>query len=165
MTLRWGAVAGADGYNLLVGSGPGLSNVFNGVVGNTTSVSGNVGAATYSWRVFASGGGRFSDGSLESQFTVGTGCAAPGAPQNFQFTVVGRTVTLSWSAPAVGGAPASYFIEAGSATGLANLYNASVGAATSLAVQAPPGVFFVRIRAQNACGLSAPSNERVVPVP
>ena len=44
VTLRWGAVAGADGYNLLVGSGPGLSNVFNGAVGDTTSVSGNVGA-------------------------------------------------------------------------------------------------------------------------
>ena len=74
-------------------------------------------------------------------------------------------MTLLWSPPVGSGAPASYIIEAGSATGLANLYNASVGAAISLTVQAPPGVFFVRIRAQNACGLSAPSNERVIPVP
>jgi hypothetical protein len=38
------------------------------------------------------------------------------------------------------------------------------GLATSFVVHAPPGTFFVRLRAQNACGLSPPSNEVIVTV-
>jgi hypothetical protein len=165
VTLRWGAVAGADSYSLLVGSSPGTANLFNAAVGNTTTVSGTVGPGTYSWRVFASRAGVSSSPSVESQFTVGAACTLPAAPQNFQFSLAGRTVTLSWAPGFGGGAPSGYVIEAGSASGLANLYNAPAGAVTAVTVQAPPGVFFVRIRSQNACGVSGPSNERVITVP
>jgi hypothetical protein len=36
---------------------------------------------------------------------------------------------------------------------------------TSVGTPAPPGTYFVRIRAQNACGTSAPSNEQAITVP
>ena len=50
----------------------------------------------------------------------------------------------------------------GQATGAADLANVSVGYVTAFAASGPPGVYYVRTRAQNACGTSAPSNEVVV---
>jgi hypothetical protein len=164
VTLQWSPLAGASSYSLLVGSASGTSNLFNAPVGNTTTVSGSVPPGVYFWRVFASNGSSFSAPSIEAQFSAGASCVAPAAPQNFQFTVAGRVVTLFWTPPSGGGPPATYLIEAGSGAGLANLYNAPSGLATSVTVQAPPGVFFVRIRSQNGCGISAPSNERVIAV-
>ena len=68
-------------------------------------------------------------------------------------------VTLSWSP--VGGLTASeYLLEAGSAPGLSNLYNASVGAVTSLSAQVGNGTYFVRVRGRGFDGtVTAPSNE------
>jgi hypothetical protein len=73
----------------------------------------------------------------------------------------GPTVTLSWTAPA-SGVPISYVIEASSAPGgPANLANFNTGnALTSLVVpDVPAGTYYVRIRALDATGVSAPSNE------
>jgi hypothetical protein len=165
VTLQWGAVTGAEGYTLLVGSGPNMSNLFNAPVGNTTSVSGSLGPGTYVWRVFAAAAGMFSPSSIEWQFTIGGACSAPAAPLNLQFSIAGRAVTLTWS-PSFGGAsPTNYRLEAGAATGFADLYNASVGLTTSLTAQVPPGVYYVRVRAENGCGIGAASNERVIFVP
>lgn len=90
-------------------------------------------------------------------------CHAPGAPQNFGFSVNGALVALQWGAPNAGGAPASYIIEAGSAPGLSNLAVAPVGG-NAAQVQAPAGTYFVRIKARNACGMSGASNEQVIRV-
>ncbi len=173
VTVSWDAVTNdvtardaATSYVLRAGTGPGLSNLFNASVGNSTSASGTVPPGTYYWRVFALNGWGTSPSSSEATFTVGLPCSVPGPPQDFGFSLSGRTVTLRWFAPALGGSPTSYIIEAGSATGLANLYNASTGSAATTAVAvAPPGTYFVRIRAQNACGISGPSVERVIVVP
>lgn len=89
-------------------------------------------------------------------------CSAPGAPQNFAFAVQGPVVTLRWGAPA-SGAPIAYLIEAGTGPGLANLAQVPV-VAPLVQVSAPAGVYYVRIRAQNGCGISGPSNEHVVHV-
>jgi hypothetical protein len=86
----------------------------------------------------------------------------PAAPSHLSFTVTRRTVTISWQ----GSTGASeYVLEAGSAPGLANAYNASVGAQVSLTTPAPPGRYFVRVRARSAQGTSLPSNEVVIDVP
>jgi hypothetical protein len=72
----------------------------------------------------------------------------------------GPTVTLSWTAPA--GDVIGYVVEASSAPGgPANLANFNTGnALTSLVVpDVPAGVYYVRIRALDASGASAPSNE------
>ena len=73
----------------------------------------------------------------------------------------GPTVTLFWTAPNIGVA-ISYVIEASSVPGgPANLANFNTGSAlTSLVVpNVPAGTYYVRIRALDAGGLSAPSNE------
>ncbi|MGE3190981.1 MAG: hypothetical protein AB7N90_14970 [Vicinamibacterales bacterium] len=64
------------------------------------------------------------------------------------------------------GAPTGFRIEAGSASGLANLAVMAVdGATRAVTVSAPPGTYFVRVRAQNACGTGPASNEVVLAVP
>ena len=93
------------------------------------------------------------------------GAVAPQAPQRFVANVNGNTVTLTWSAPATGGAPSTYIVEASVSPGGAAIAAFSV-ATTSLAVTSVPnGVYYVRVRAVNADGTSAPSNEVTVVVP
>lgn len=168
VTLSWsppGAPSSAaSNYIVQVGTGSGLSNLFNGSIGNVTTVSGGVGNGAYFWRVIAANSGGNSPPSLESQFTVGC-TAAPGAPGGLTFSLAGRQVTLSWSAPTTGGVPTEYVIEAGTAPGLANLAALPTGnTALGLTIGAPPGTYYVRIRARNACGTSAVSNEQVIGV-
>ena len=164
VTLTWNAVAGAGSYLLEVGRSPLASDVFRGTIAGTTA-SGSAPTGTYYWRVRAVLGDTITSASQEAPFTVagpvGAACVPPAVPQNLTHTVVGFNVTLNWS-----GSATNYVIEAGSATGLANLYNAATGsAATTLSVNAPAGTYFVRVRARNSCGTSAPSNERIVEVP
>jgi predicted phage tail protein len=73
-------------------------------------------------------------------------------------------VTLVWIPSPAGGAPAYYVIEAGSGPGFSNLANFSTGTAVPAfrAVGVPNGVYFVRVRAANAWGVSATSNEVVI---
>jgi hypothetical protein len=87
---------------------------------------------------------------------------APGAPRNLDFTVLGGNVALRWNPPNIGGTATSYRVEVGSAPGLTDLASYDVGNVTNFVATAPTGVFFVRIRALNAWGISAPSNEVVV---
>jgi hypothetical protein len=163
VTVSWSAAQGgpATGFVLQVGSSPGSSNVFNASVGNVTSAAGTVPAGTYFWRVLAISSTGQSPPSAEAQFAVG--CGVPSVPVNFNFAVAGQIVTLNWS-PSAGGA-STYVIEAGSSPSLANLLASDVGPQTSLVTAAPSGTYYVRVRARNACGLSAPSNEQTIVVP
>jgi predicted phage tail protein len=57
-------------------------------------------------------------------------------------------------------------LEAGSATGLSNLASVAIGPATTFSTSGvPAGSYFVRVRAVNAAGSSAVSNEVIVVVP
>jgi hypothetical protein len=65
----------------------------------------------------------------------------------------------------IGTPPFTYIIEAGSGSGQANLAVLPTGSsATQFATAAPAGTYFVRLRAQNACGVSDVSTEEVVSV-
>jgi hypothetical protein len=90
--------------------------------------------------------------------------SAPSAPTALGASAVGSVVTVSWGAPIGGGAVTDYLLEAGTAPGLANLYNASVGLTTSLSAVAGPGTYYIRVRARNGAGVSPPSAEAVVTV-
>jgi hypothetical protein len=81
-------------------------------------------------------------------------------------SVSGNIVTLSWSLAGTADGPTAFIIEAGSSAGAANLAVIAIdGSLRSLVVGAPPGVYYVRVRARNNCGTSGPSTEVVVSVP
>jgi hypothetical protein len=87
--------------------------------------------------------------------------AVPTPPANLAFSVSGSIVSLTWMpVPDV----VEYIVEAGSAAGLRDLHNAAVGLEPGLVTPAPPGRYYVRVRARNASGVSAPSNEVVIDV-
>jgi len=92
--------------------------------------------------------------------------AIPGVPSNFVSVVNGSTVTLSWQAPSGGDAPMGYLLEAGSRPGAADLAVSDTGSAATLLVvsNVPAGMYFVRLKARNATGISGASNEIVVTV-
>jgi hypothetical protein len=86
----------------------------------------------------------------------------PAAPTNLAASVTGAVVSLSWTA--VTGA-LGYVIEAGRTSGARDLYNAVVGTQPSFTTPAPPGRYYVRVRARTAAVTSEPSNEIIVQVP
>src|SRR5262249_28819455 len=90
-----------------------------------------------------------------------TACTAPpAAPFNFVLTTNARhTLVLSWQPATV--TPTEYLVESGTAPGARNFPDRSVrtGLPTLTISPVPPGVYFGRVRARNACGVSAPSNE------
>jgi hypothetical protein len=81
-------------------------------------------------------------------------------PTGLAASASGTTVTLRWSAPS-SGTPSAYVIEAGSASGLANLTSFSTGSTATVfsASGVGAGTYYVRVRATNGGGTSAPSNE------
>jgi hypothetical protein len=66
---------------------------------------------------------------------------------------------LNWAG--VAGAT-DYVVDVGSASGGSDILVAPVGNVMTVSTMADPRVYFVRIRARNACGSGAPSNEVVV---
>lgn len=96
----------------------------------------------------------------------GTALVAPGAPSGLAAAATGSTISLSWRAPSTGGSPSGYVIEAGSASGLANLASFSTGStATSFSSGGVgAGAYYVRVRAANAAGRSGASNESLLVV-
>ena len=129
----------------------GLGNAAVRVVSN-----GQFGSSTITLR--ADSGGQFT--TVSFVVTVSQSTVA-GAPQNLAAVVTRNRVTFTWDAPASAGVEpvTSYRIESGFAPGqtAAVLPAGNVNSYTVFA--APDGVFFVRLRAQTAAGLSGPSNE------
>jgi hypothetical protein len=101
-------------------------------------------------------------GPAATELQLFVGCAGPpSAPANLTQSVAGNLVSLGWSpVPNVSG----YVLDVGLSSGGTDLV-LPVGSTTSVAGVAPSGRYFVRARAQNACGSSAPSNQVEVVVP
>lgn len=151
-------------YVVSAGSGPGQSNLAVVNAGGATSLAANAPNGLYFVRVAARNA--CGVGPVSNEVSVRLGPEMPGQPSGLVATVDNRVVTLLWTAPVAGGAPAAYRIEAGSEPGLSNLAAVSNGSpATTFVVGAPPGRYYVRVRGLNAAGLGLPSNEIVVVVP
>lgn len=167
--LAWSApVAGGavDSYVVAAGSSPGAANLAVIDTGSlATSFQASAPSGTYFVRVGARNACGIGTPSNEVSFTAGP--LVPAAPSGLGFSLgPGRVVTLTWTAPTTGEAPTSYTVEAGSAPGLSNLAVLPTGSvATTLTVTAPPGTYFVRVRATTSAGASAPSNEVFILVP
>ncbi len=91
----------------------------------------------------------------------------PTAPTALSAIVTGANVALSWTAGPLEGAVSRHVLEVGSAPGLNDIFSGlDIGAQPSFAASgAPPGRYYVRVRAANYAGVSAASNEVVVQVP
>jgi hypothetical protein len=145
-------------YLLQAGLAPGQTagSAATGSTATTVSLTG-VGAGTYYIRVAAQNAAGVSAPSNEIVLPV----LVPGSPTALTGSVSGTSLTMSWRAPTTGAAPTGYIIEVGSATGLSDLGRASTGnlLTTFSAAGVAAGTYFVRIRAQDAAGAGAPSNE------
>jgi hypothetical protein len=172
--LSWqgGTGASVSSYIIEAGSAPGAADIVPGApVGVTGSyLATSVPPGTYYVRVRATGQGGLSAPSNEVVVVVGGGggvTGPPARPEEFRATVApNRSVTFTWWSPG-GPPPSSYSLEAGSAPGRADVVNGWVlPVSSSFAVPgAPPGVYYVRLRAINSAGASPPSNELQLIVP
>ena len=86
---------------------------------------------------------------------------APATPTGLAAIVNGASVRLTWNRLA---GATSYRIEAGSASGLANLVNADLGDVNAFEGLVPPGTYFVRVRGVTGGAVTGPSNQVTVAV-
>lgn len=97
--------------------------------------------------------------SNEVRIAVGD-AAPPLSPLNLAATTGGGQATLQWTENPAGPTISGYLLEAGTAPGQTNVGAVPLAAAArSLSAPIPPGTYYARLRAANAAGLSAPSNE------
>jgi hypothetical protein len=157
--LNWLAPSGGgqDDYVLEAGTSPGLTNAASIVLPNSPSFSVTAPPGTYYVRAGARNACGVSDASNEIVVSV-AGCTTPAAPGNLRFTRTGSLVTLDWDSSADA---SDYLIEVGSAPGASNLLVTPLPGAP-VSTSAPPGSYYVRVRARNACGTGSPSNEITV---
>ncbi len=152
-------------YHVEAGNAAGLSNLAVLLIGPVRTFTATAANGVYYVRVRGRNAAGVGPASNEVAITVGGACVPPNAPGNLGFAVAGSNVTLSWSAPA-GGVPASYLIDVGSSSGLTNLVTIDTGGPIlTVSAVAPPGRYFVRVRATNPCGAGPPSNEVSIGIP
>jgi filamentous hemagglutinin family protein len=118
-------------------------------------------AGTYYARVRAVNAVGTSAPSPEASVTVVDPGPLPGPPGMFSARTSGTTIVFTWTAPTLGEPPTRYLLEAGSAPGLSNLAVLDTGGINSSfsVPQVPPGTYWVRVRAANAAGVGAPSQD------
>lgn len=160
--LTWSAPNGgaaATTYLIDAGTSSGASNLVAGyAVGAVFALdTPQLPPGGYFVRVRAANAFGASSPSTEVVFNIG---GLPGPPINLAASLSGARLTLSWGAPATGGAVTQYLVTAGRAPLTADIVaGAPIGAGTSFAVDVPPGQYYIRVRAQNAFGVSGFSNE------
>ncbi len=167
-TLAWNAPSSGappSGYALYVGTSPGAANVLNGqLLGPALSVSGDVPPGTYYARLVAYNASGASAASAEVSFVV-AGASAPSPPAGVAASLNGTLATVTWVPPAPDSGPSaatSYVLEVGTTPGARNIGAFNVGNVTRFSSAVQPGTYYVRVRAINAYGASAPSSEVVV---
>lgn len=166
--LNWTPPAGPtpSAYLVEAGSAPSLANLATiTATGTALSVPG-VAPGVYYVRVRAIGTNGMSAPSNEVPVVV-SAAGLPGAPTGLSaFVSAGRTVTVSWTAPASGTVLVGYQLEAGNAPGLANLAVIPLGPTPSFATAGvPPGLYYLRVRGLGPTGAGHASNDAIVYVP
>lgn len=96
-------------------------------------------------------------GTSEVSNEIAVGCQAPAPPTNLVANVTPAGVVLSW---APSSRAASYTLVAGTTARGRDIGTLTLPpSATSFATPAPPGTYYLRVLASNACGSSAESSE------
>jgi hypothetical protein len=166
VTLGWqaGAAPAATSFLVEAGTSVGATDVGVFPVGPATGATGTLSPGTYFTRIRGVNASGVGAASSEMIVTVPASATPPNAPGTLTASVAGGVVTLQWGAAA--GNATTYVVEAGTASGLTNIGAFATGHLdTQFTTAAPAGTYFVRVRAANAFGASAPSNEVTVVVP
>lgn len=167
VTLGWqpaGQPPQATSFVVEAGTSHGATDVGAFGVGAATRIAGTLPPGTYYTRIRGVGASGPGAASSEVIVTVPASPTPPGAPGTLTAGVAGGVVTLQWGAAS--GNATTYVVEAGLASGTANIGTFATGHLdTTFTTVAPPGTYFVRVRAANAFGTSATSNEVTVVVP
>ncbi len=144
---------------------------FDSVVGVVRTIeapdqsAGGVGYAFVAWSDGGARGRAVATPPVPTTFTARfrTVAAAtlPSPPTGFAMIANGQSLQVTWNrAPGA----MSYRLEAGTASGLANLFNGDVGDVDRIQTLVPPGAYFARVRAVNGHGMSGPSSQASVVV-
>lgn len=119
---------------------------------------------TYYVKIAGANGAAVGTYSPEIAIAIPGTCVVPGTPTNLTAIVRGINAWVAWNA-GTGGAPSAYLLQASTQSG-ANFAGGFVGQATfgtpAFNVPLPPGTYYLRAFAVNACGTSAASNEIAV---
>jgi len=169
ISLQWaaplaGCSAAPSNYMVEIGNAPGSSNLANAAVGAVTVLTlpaTAVPPGSYYFRVRAQNAAGTGPASNEVVLSYG----GPGAPGNFTVVKTATSMTLTWTAPTTGGAVTGYTLELGIASGVTNASYPLTAATTVTTPALPRGTYFMRIKAKNAAGTGAPSNEVKLVVP
>lgn len=158
--FTWGApVVGGAPTDYRLRARVGGQIVFDGSVGLTQLFRTTAPNGTYSVTALASNAVGTSVESNAVTVTVPMTATPPAAPTGLAANVTGSTATLSWTAPA-GSFVENYVVLAGATPGFTAPIASVPASASPLVVPGvPPGVYFVRVVAQNAAGFSGASNE------
>ena len=171
ITFSWDSVIDPAVQDVVIeaGSASGLSDIVPGMpVGKLGHYAApNVPAGRYFVRLralTAAGAGGPSD---EVDVLVGTPAGAPYPPTGLAAGLGGGgAITLTWNLDAGSPTPTQYVVEGGSRPDLTDLGVLNLPpVARYQATSVPRGEYYVRVRAQNASGRSAPSNELRLVVP
>ncbi|MGD9902375.1 MAG: Ig-like domain-containing protein [Vicinamibacterales bacterium] len=171
VTLQWtenplGPVVGS--YQIQAGTATGLVDIGAiPVSAATRTLAVNAPPATYFVRVVAVNTAGAGAASNEAVITTGGGiCTIPAVPTGLQATAGSGTIDVRWDAAQAGAIPLGYVLQAGSISGASDRAVVSLPATTTtIAGAVPPGPYFLRLAAGNACGTSAVSADVSVVVP
>jgi hypothetical protein len=169
VTFRWSApttmfASAATSFLLEAGLSPGTTLVSMPVSATSITIP-NVPPGTFYVRV--RGVNAFGAGPPTPDYVLRVG--ADGlvpleAPTNIVAFTNGGRLTLTWAAPAAGGPPTGYLVEAGTATGAANIATLPVNGRSFTFSPVPDGFYFLRVRARTATQVGPPSAEAMIVV-
>ncbi len=163
-SLSWQASPTATGYVIEGGSSSGAADYGATAVGDVVTYQATVPSGTYFTRLRASNACGLSEASREIPVVVGCRPGASG-PGNLTITRSSQVATFTWVDP-IG--VSAHRMLVGSGPGLTDIADIPIGGAPATFVDltnVPAGIYYVRVAAVTACGISAPSNEVAVSVP
>ncbi len=132
--------------------------------GAATSLDGAGPPGQYVVRVRAENGCGAGAASVPVPVSLTAVTLPPSTPTGLSASLgPGTTATVTW-APSTG-LPTGYIVEAGTTAGASDLGQLRVPGAPLVVPGVPRGVYFVRVRAENAAGLSPPGAEVRIVVP
>jgi hypothetical protein len=161
-SLEWGPAIGASSYFIEAGSRSGAADIATLDMRNRLSLDTAAPPGRYYVRV--RGVNSCGRGTASNEVVLTVGGPPPDPPANLTVQVSGRTATLSWPAPGTGALPTFYQLEAGTAPGLSDVAVARTVDRLLVVTDVVPGSYYVRVRAGNASGLSAPTADIPVSV-